>query len=120
MPINNTASGCGKFATSPLVTIEAYYNSAIITDPPEVQTVALAEGPVRGADVCLESCAEDSDPDDCETNCKEGLLSECYYSGKFKLLLQEKEFYDLTATWEGYSDEESDVKYNSTVFFELE
>ena len=104
---------------SPLVTIAAYYNSAIVSDPPEVQTVALAEGPVPGADVCLEWCAEDSDQD-CETTCEDDLLSECYYSGKFKLLLQEKEFYDLTATWEGYSDEETDVKYNSTVFFELE
>ena len=119
VPIYNTASGCGEFETSPLVTVAAYYNSAIVSDPPEVQTVVLAEGPVSGADVCLEGCAEDSDQD-CETTCEDDLLSECYYSGKFKLLLQEKEFYDLTATWEGYSDEETDVKYNSTVFFELE
>jgi hypothetical protein len=81
--------------------------------------VALAEGPVRGADVCLEWCDEDSALD-CETTCEADLLSECYYSGKFKLLLPEKEPYDLTATWEGCRDEMSRVEYNSIVFFELE
>lgn len=118
VPIYNSVSGCEEFATPPLVTIAAYYNSATITDPPEVQTVALAEGPVSGADVCLEWCAEDSDQD-CETTCEVDLLSECYYSGKFKLLLREKETYDLAATWKGFTDEMSEVEYNSTVFFEL-
>ena len=118
VPIYNSASGCGEFETSPLVTVAAYYNSATITDPPEVQTVALAEGPVSGADVCLEWCAEDP-AQDCETTCEVDLLSECYYSGKFKLLLREKEIYDLTATWKGFTDEMSEVEYNSTVFFEL-
>ena len=114
----NTVSGCEELATSPLVTVAAYYNSAIITDPPVVQTVALAEGPVSDTDVCTERC-EESDSATCVSDCEDGLLSECYYSGKFKLLLPEKGFYDLTATWEGYSDEMSEVEYNSAVFFEL-
>jgi len=53
------------------------------------------------------------------SGCEAGLLSECYYSGKFKLLLPEKETYKLTAIWEEYSDEMSGMEYNSTVFFEL-
>jgi hypothetical protein len=119
IPVYNTVTGCEEFTTTPLVTVAAYYNSASMTDPPVVQTVALTEGPVSGTDVCGDWCNGEPDPDTCVSDCEADLSSECYYGGKFKLLLPEKDTYDLTATWEGFSDEVLDVEYNSTVFFEL-
>ncbi len=120
VPTYNSATGCEELATRPMVTIAAYYNSATMTDPPVVQTVALTDAPpVFAADICTEWCSEDANFDTCVQSCEEGLLSECYYSGKFKLLLPEKDTYDLAATWQGFSDEVLEVEYNSTVLFEL-
>ncbi len=119
VPTYNSTTGCEAYPATPLVTIAAYYNSASMTAPPVVQTVALTEGPVSGPDVCGDWCNGDSDPAACVSDCEAGLSSECYYGGKFKLLLPEKDTYDLTATWERFSDEVLDVEYNSTVFFEL-
>jgi hypothetical protein len=48
-----------------------------------------------------------------------GLLSECYYSGKFKLLLPVMGRYDLTANWDGFGEAESAVGYNSLVLLDL-
>jgi hypothetical protein len=120
VPTYNSATGCEELATTPLVTIAAYYNSATMTGPPVVQTVALADAPsASAADICAEWCSEESDVGACVLSCEEGLLSEYYCSGNFKLLLQEKETYDLAATWQGFSDEVLNVEYNSTVLFEL-
>jgi hypothetical protein len=46
-------------------------------------------------------------------------LSECYYSGKFKLLLPDMGSYDLTTNWDGFGAAESDVGYNSSILLEL-
>jgi hypothetical protein len=120
VPIYNTAAGCEELPPepTPVVTVKAFDLGTIVD--PVVQTWTLAEGPVSGADVCIEWCA-DEDPDTksiCETDCEVELLSTCYYSGKFKLLLSAKETYDLTATWENFGSEQA-VEYNSTVLFEL-
>jgi len=117
VPTYNSVSGCEEFATEPLVTVAAF-DQGISVDP-VVQTVALVEGPVSGADVCIEWCAEDPDPDTCKTACEVDLLSECYFSGKFKLLLPDRGTYDLTATWDSFDAEMSPVEYNSTVLLEL-
>jgi hypothetical protein len=121
VPTNyNTLTGCEELPPepTPVVTVKAFDLGTIVD--PVVQTWTLAEGPVSGADVCIEWCA-DEDPDTksiCETDCEVELLSTCYYSGKFKLLLSAKETYDLTATWENFGSEQA-VEYNSTVLFEL-
>ncbi len=126
VPIYNTAAGCEELPPepTPVVTVKAFDLGTIVD--PVVQTWTLAEGPVSGADVCIEWCAdEDSDTKSiCETACEAKLLSTCYYSGKFKLLLPDMETtnmgtYDLTATWENFGAAEQEVEYNSTVLFEL-
>lgn len=101
VPTNGPATSCEELATTPQVTVAAYYNSAAITGPPVTQTVTLTdEPPVSAAGICAEWCSEDLNFDACVQSCKEGLLSECYYSGEFKLLLPDKDTYDLTASWE--------------------
>ncbi len=117
VPTYNSGSLCQEFATTPLVTIAAYEQGTAGT--PVVQTVALAEGPVSGAEVCADWCTEDQVPSVCITDCEASLLSECYYSGKFKLLLPGMGSYDLTANWEGLGASESAVGYNSSILFEL-
>ena len=100
-----------------MVTVAAFDQGTSVS--PEVQTVTLAEGPVTGAAICTEWCVEDFDPGTCETTCAAGLLSECYYSGKFKLLMADMGRYDLEATWDNFSAAMPTVEYNSTVFLEL-
>lgn len=117
VPTYNSGSLCEELATTPLVTLAAFDQGT--ADRPAVQTVALADGPVSGADVCNDWCAEDSAPGACFEVCDAGLLSECYYSGKFKLLLPRMASYDLTANWEGFRAAESGVGYNSSILLEL-
>ena len=116
VPTYNSAASCDELETAPEVTVTAYDQG---TTEPASQTAALTEGPVTGADICTEWCAEDLDPDSCETACTGDLLSECYYSGSFKLLLSDMATYDLEATWENFSAALPTVEYNSTVFLEL-
>lgn len=118
VPIYNSASGCREFATTPLVTVAAFDPGTSVT--PEVQTVTLAEGPISGAEVCIDWCLEDLDRDSCEAACEIELLSECYYSGSFKLLMSDMATYDLEATWENLSVIMPAIEYNATVFLELE
>jgi hypothetical protein len=80
---------------------------------------ALADGPVSGAEVCSDWCTEDQAPVVCLADCEAGLLSECYYSGKFKLLLPAMGSYDLTVNWDGFCAAESAVGYNSSILLEL-
>jgi hypothetical protein len=126
IPIYNTASGCGEFATTPLVTVAAFEQGTVVA--PVVQTAALADGPVYNSAVCDAWCDEwrTEAPvyNSCRLECGDDLTSPCYYSGGFKLLLPDMGPYDLTATWtdieEGsFGAAESAVKYNSTVLFEL-
>lgn len=90
VPTVNSAIGCDEFDTNPIVTVEAYNNSAVLTS----KTVALAEGPFK---------------DD----------GSCFYSGAFKLLLPDQGDYDLFANWDIFTANEPDVEYNSTVLLEL-
>ncbi len=117
VPTYNSGSLCEELATTPMVDIAAF--DLGIVDRPAVQTVALADGPVSGADVCNNWCAEDQAPVACSEDCQAGLLSECYYSGKFKLLLPHRANYDLKANWEGFVASEAAVTYNSSILLEL-
>ena len=98
----------------------AAYNGASL----EAKTVALAEGPVYNSVVCDRWCDEGTDGptyNSCRLSCGEELTDLCYYSGGFKVLLDESiEDVDLEATWEGLSDELTEVEYNSTVLMVLE
>jgi hypothetical protein len=121
LPTYNTATGCEQFSTDPFVTVTAYNSSTL-----ESKTVALADGPFKENEACDRLCKDDAT---CLGDC---ILTEgdfCYYTGSFKLLLPEKEDYDLQATWDGlivdnghvgYIGEMSNIKYNSTVLLELE
>jgi hypothetical protein len=82
-------------------------------------SAALANGPVSGAELCSDWCTEDQAPVVCLADCEAGLLSECYYSGKFKLLLPAMGSYDLTVNWDGFGAAESAVGYNSSILLEL-
>ncbi len=117
VPIYNSGSLCEEYATTPLVTIAAFNQGASVN--PDVQTVALADRPVSGAEVCSDWCTEDLAPVVCLADCDAGLLTECYYSGKFKLLLPDMGSYDLTANWDGFGAAESAVGYNSLILLEL-
>jgi hypothetical protein len=117
VPTYNSGSLCDAYATTPLVTVAAFVQGTSVD--PVVQTVALTAGPVSGAEVCSDWCAEDQAPGACSTECEAGLFSECYYSGNFKLLLPDMGSYDLTASWQGFAASESAVGYNSSVLFEL-
>lgn len=91
LPTYNTSTGCEEFETKPAVTVTAtYYNTAELAS----KTVALTEGPFK----------------------EDGL---CSYSGAFKLLLPDKEIYDLSANWDTFNAEMLKVEYNSTVVLEL-
>lgn len=111
VPTDNDAGVCDVFATDPFVTVAAY-NSLIL----KAKTVALAEGPFKDGEACQQWCGIDAD---CLADCALTDDNFCYYTGSFKLLLEEKGSYDLTATWGGFSGEMSPVKYNSTVLLEL-
>jgi hypothetical protein len=117
VPTSNSGSLCEEYATTPLVTIAAFNQGTTVN--PVVQTVALAEGPVSRVDVCTDWCAEDQVSSTCITDCEVILLPECYYSGKFKLLLPDMGTYDLTSTWERFSADEPAVGYNSSILLEL-
>ncbi len=118
VPAETSVSGCVAYATAPLVTVDAREVDAD-ESPPVVTTVALAEGPVVKADVCTEWCDDDIDPAACEADCAVGLGEECYYRGKFKLLLPEQEDYDVKASWGTFAAVEPAVPFNSTVLLEL-
>jgi hypothetical protein len=113
VPTYNTAGVCEEFSTAPLVTVAAY-NSATIKS----KTVTiLAEDPVKYDVACEQWCEEDAD---CLADCPLTNDEGCYYTGSFKLLLPEKETYDLSAPWDGFNAEMLGVGYNSTVLLELE
>lgn len=121
LPTYNSATGCEQFSTSPFVTVTAY-NSATLKS----KTVALADGPFTDNEACEQFCKDDAT---CLEDCVLTEADFCYYTGSFKLLLPEKEDYDLQATWNGlivdnghieYFGEKLDVGYNSTVLLELE
>ena len=128
VPINNTAimeqlESCQDLATgendSPFVTVTAY-NSAQL---PTVLTFVKTDNvPVNVADtkaLCIETCDLDAE---CLADCDLLDVNDdtiCYHNGNFKLLLPDKESYDLEATSDGLFAEQLDVPYNSTVFLEL-
>jgi len=116
VPTYNSGALCDELETAPEVIVTAYEQGSL---DPASQTATLTEGPVTSADICTEWCAEDPDQASCETACTADLLSECYYSGSFKLLLSDMAIYDLEATWENFSAALTTVEYNSTVLFEL-
>ena len=119
VPTYNTAEVCEEYPTNPVVKVAAYNGASL-----EAKTVALAEGPVYNSVVCDRWCDEGIDGptyNSCRLDCGEELTDLCYYSGGFKVLLDESiEDVDLEATWEGLSDELTDVEYNSTVLMVLE
>lgn len=86
-----------------------------------VQTGAPLEGPVYNAVVCEEWCVDLAGPgyNSCRLGCGEDLTSTCYYRGAFKLILQDRNPYNVTASWEGFSATEADVTYNTAVLMEL-
>jgi hypothetical protein len=116
VPTYNSGALCDELEPAPEVTVTAYDQGTLNL---ATQTAALTEGPVTGAEMCTEWCAEDSDSGSCETACAADLLSECYYSGNFKLLLADMGRYDLEATWDNFSAAMPTVEYNSTVLLEL-
>ena len=119
VPTYNTADVCEEYPTNPVVKVAAYNGASL-----EAKTVALAEGPVYNSVVCDRWCDEGTDGptyNSCRLSCGEELTDLCYYSGGFKVLLDESiEDVDLEATWDGLSDELTDVEYNSTVLMVLE
>jgi len=116
VPTYNSGALCDELETAPEVTVTAYDEGTL---DPASQTAVLTEGPVTGAEICSEWCAEDLDPGSCETTCTADLLSECYYSGSFKLLLSDMVSYDLEATWENFNAAMPTVENNSTVLLVL-
>lgn len=111
------AGVCEELATTPLVTVAAFAETATVT--PVVQTVAMAEGPVGGDAVCFEWCAEEADPASCASDCESGLQSSCYYSGRFKLLLPAPGIYYLDANWGALVSEEIGAEDQDVVLLEL-
>jgi hypothetical protein len=111
VPIYNSAGICGTFPTDPFVTVAAYNSATLIS-----KTVALAEGPFKDDVACEQWCDED---ETCLGDCPLTSDDFCYYTGAFKLLLPEKDTYDLSATWDGFSAQMPEVEYNSTVLLEL-
>jgi hypothetical protein len=119
-PVQKVGDSCLKVET-PLVKIAAYYSADPEADPASF-TVALADDPVtktEADDFCAKWCEDDVVLETCQVDCTEELLSQCYFTGPYKLLLPTKDTYDLEAAWSKASAEAFDVKYNSTVFLKL-
>jgi hypothetical protein len=126
VPITNTATmgdSCQELAVaeneSPFVTVTAYNSAQLPTVLTFVQTDEVPINVADTKDLCTEKCAGDLD---CLADCD--LLdvndeTTCYHNGNFKLLLPEKESYDVEATSGAFFAEQLDVPYNSTIFMEL-
>ena len=111
VPTFNTAGVCETFSTDQVVTVAAYNSATLIS-----KTVALAEGPFKDDVACEQWCEED---ETCLGDCPLTSDDFCYYTGGFKLLLPEKDTYDLSANWDGFSAQMPEVEYNTTVLLEL-
>ena len=86
-----------------------------------VQTGAPLES-VYNTVVCDGWCSGLAGPDynSCRLDCGNDLTSTCYYSGAFKLVLPDRNPYNVTASWDGLSDVAEGVGYNSAVLLLLE
>jgi hypothetical protein len=85
VPTPKNADGSCEIVPNPIVTVESYFDSPVLTS----KTVALTDGPIVEGD-------------------------SCYYLGGFKLLLPDNETYDLKATWGNYSATATAAGTNTT------
>jgi hypothetical protein len=120
VPVEKVDDSCLK-SERPLVKIAGYYSAAPDADPASL-TVALADDIVtetEANDFCAKWCNDDVILETCKPDCMEELLSQCYFTGPYKLLLPTKENYDIEATWSKATAEALNVPYNTTVFLQL-